>query len=220
MIAMGPNSVMQGFVVSGAMPAKLTQKELNIEVKRRLVTKKLKIEVPEDDSKSKKGKKKKDKKSQESENEEAKESIATEECKTPELTNAQKNAEFVHQMLINLAIEPEKNSRVLFQLNPSEPGGDFIKLTAQNLYRRVLKMKSELDKFDINVGDRVVICLRSVNLITAIYTCLMKGAIPIPCRPPVDNCALTSTLITKESKVKKKAFQHLLTAFLFRQSMF
>ena len=32
---------------------------------------------------------------------------------------------------------------------------------------------------------------------------LMKGAIPIPCRPPVDNCALTATLITKESKVSR-----------------
>ena len=62
-------------------------------------------------------------------------------------------------------------------------------------------MKTELDKFDIQPRDRVVICLRSVNLIAAIYTCLMKGAIPVPCRPPVDNCALTATLITKESKV-------------------
>ena len=36
-------------------------------------------------------------------------------------------------------------------------------------------MKAELDKFDIQPRDRVVICLRSVNLIAAIYTCLMKG---------------------------------------------
>ena len=202
MLAMGPNSIMQGFVVSGAMPAQLVQTEINIEVKKRLTKKTLIIEEPEDDKKGKK-KSKKDKKKKKDEVEEIQ--VDPEEVveppKTPELTEAEKNSDFVHQMLINIATDEDKCDKTLIQLNPTVPGGEFLKLSGAQLYRRVLKMREELDKFDIQPLDRVVICLRSVNLITGIYACMMKGAIPVPCRPPADNCALTATLVTKESKV-------------------
>ena len=75
--------------------------------------KKLKIEEPEDNKK--KSKKDKKKKQEEVEEIEVEPELASEREKTPELTLAEQNGEYVHQMLINLATDEDKCDRTLIQ---------------------------------------------------------------------------------------------------------
>ena len=98
------------------MPAQLTQNEICIEVKKRLTKKVLKIEEPEDDKKSRrKSKKDKKKKKEESESEEQNPDEIEEPPKTPELTQAELNSEYVHQMLINIAVDEDKCDKLWFR---------------------------------------------------------------------------------------------------------